>query len=987
MHPKPQSATLPADGSRGRGRCHRRRDGRRRRHERRGDRGRSHRPGGVLDPGTLGRHGTAARTLRTAASRRGSTSGTRSRPHPGCASRRQGSRLPWRRATLRGAGIHVHDAPEALALCPDDGGVLACGRDPRGLTYALLELADRVRNASDPLAAIAVPTPRAERPANTVRSVTRLFTSDVEDTSWFNDRGMWPEYLSLLATQRFNRFSLAFGIGYDFLTNVTDAYFLFAYPFLLSVPGYDVRVPQLPDAERDRNLEMLRFIAQQTVTRGLDFQLGLWMHGYKWNASPNPNYTIEGLTPETHGPYCRDAVRALLKAIPEISGVTFRVHGESGVEEGSYQFWKTVFDGVATCGRRVEIDMHAKGMDEGLIAAALGSGQPVKISPKYWAEHLGLPYHQADIRAQEWPRTDAPGLMKFSAGSRNFLRYGYGDLLREDRKYGVIHRVWPGTQRLLIWGDPVTAASYSRAFSFCGSDGAEIMEPLSFKGRRGSGIAGGRCAYADASLNPRWDWQKYAYSLRVWGRLLYNPDAEPDVWQRAMRREFGPAGPDLENALARSSRILPTVTTAHLPSAANNAYWPEVYLNQSLIDGEHGPYTDTPTPKVFGAVSPLDPQLFYRVDDFADALLDGTRSGKYTPIEVACWLEDHAAAATESLASAERRAGDRTRPEYRRLVIDIAVAADLGRFFAAKLRAGVLYRLFDRTGNRAALEEALRAYRTARAAWAAIVARTRDVYAPTSPWASSASCAGTGPNGSRTSTPTSRPSRPGSTPGDPRRQTSAIDARHRRGHRPARPAGRDRPAHATGAVPARRPACRGVRGREGPRVRATALPAREPGRALAGRVDEVSGPCVGRDRSGRLHAEPVPASVLLRGDGHADVCRVVPGARRVSWRNSRTSWFAARCLREFATTPVHEVDRQWARGPCAGLGPSRNGATTMRSALFTVFAGSDVRHGPRTAGEHQPRLQPAEEHRDTSFPSRRRSTRPTSATIGRSSCG
>ena len=96
------------------------------------------------------------------------------------------------------------------------------------------------------------------------------------------------------------------------------------------------------------------------------------MHGYLWNASPRANYTIDGLTPETHGPYCRDAVRLLLQKVPEISGVTFRVHGESGVEEGSYEFWKAVFDGVATCGRRVEIDMHAKGMDQKMIDAALG---------------------------------------------------------------------------------------------------------------------------------------------------------------------------------------------------------------------------------------------------------------------------------------------------------------------------------------------------------------------------------------------------------------------------------------------------------------------------------------------------------------------------------------------------------------------------------------------------------------------------------------
>jgi hypothetical protein len=478
---------------------------------------------------------------------------------------------------------------------------------------------------------------------------------------------------------------------------------------------------------------MLRFSSEQTTARGMEFQLGLWMHGYQWTASPHPQHTIEGLTAETHGPYCREALRALLRAVPKISGVTFRVHGESGVAEGSYEFWKTVFDGAATCGRKVEIDMHAKGMDQGMIDVALATGLPVKISPKYWGEHLGMPYHQADIREQERPRATSgrggSGLMALSGGSRSFLRYGYGDLLREDRKWGVLHRIWPGTQRLLIWGDPLTAAAHSRAFSFCGSDGVEIMEPLSFKGRRGSGIAGGRCAYADRSLNPRWDWQKYAYNLRVWGRLLYNPAADPDVWQRAMRQEFGAAGADLENALANSSRILPTVTTAHAPSAGNNTYWPEIYLNHSLVDAAHpGPYTDSPAPRVFGTVSPLDPQLFYRMTDFADDLLKGERSGKYTPIEVAQWIEDYGAAATAALVRGEGRATGKDRPEYRRLTTDIAVSADLGRFFGAKFRAGVLYGIFERTGDRAALEEALKAYRAAREVWAGIAAQTKGVY-------------------------------------------------------------------------------------------------------------------------------------------------------------------------------------------------------------------------------------------------------------------
>ena len=625
--------------------------------------------------------------------------------------------------------------PEALALGPAKVAgrdvLLAAGHDPRGLVYALLDLADRVRNSSDPAVALAIQATLAERPANVTRSVTRLFTSDIEDKSWYNDREMWPPYLTMLAAQRFNRFNLSFGIGYDFLRNVTDAYFLFAYPFLLDVPGYRVRVPQLPNAERDRNLEMLKFISEQTVARGIEFQLGIWMHGYEWINSPHPNYTIEGLTADTHGPYCRDAVRTLLKACPAISGVTFRIHGESGVEEGSYQFWKTVFEGVATCGRRVEIDMHAKGMDQTMVDTAVATGLPIKISPKYWAEHFGMPYHQADIREVEWPKPgrEGTGLMKLSSGSRSFLRYGYGDLLREDRKFGVLHRIWPGTQRLLLWGDPLTAAAHSRAFRFCGSEGVEIMEPLSFKGRRGSGIAGNRTGYADASLMPRWDWEKYEYGHRIWGRLLYNPDASPDTWRRYMTSHFGGAGPALEGALSSASRILPTITTAHAPSAGNNTYWPEVYLNHSLVDAAHpGPYTDSPSPKVFGNVSPLDPQLFSRINDFADELLKGERSATYSPIEVAQWIEDYAADASRQLAEPAAKASGKDRPEYRRMAIDIELQASLGRFFGAKFRAGVLYRIHEQIGSRAALEACLERYRAAREIWAGLANRAKSVY-------------------------------------------------------------------------------------------------------------------------------------------------------------------------------------------------------------------------------------------------------------------
>jgi len=634
-------------------------------------------------------------------------------------------------------GTSAANEPESFALArviTEAHGplLLAAGDDARGLVYALLELADRVTFAADPLAELKSVKPISENPANALRGVARAFVSDVEDKGWYQNRAFWSRYLTMLAAQRFNRFHLMLGVGYDFTTNITDCYFHFAYPFLLAVPGYNVRAVPLPDAERDANLEQLRFISDEAARRGLHFQLGIWTHAYQWINSPKANYLIEGLTPETHAPYCRDALCAVLKACPNIHGVTFRIHGESGVPEGNYDLWKTIFNGVAQCGRPMEIDMHAKGMDQEMIDVALGTGMPVSISPKSWAEHMGLSYMQGAIRPQEMPPRNAPktGFFSRSSGSRSFLRYGYGDLLAEDRRYRVFHRMWPGTQRLLAWGDPETAAAYGRVSSFCGCAGLELMEPLSFKGRKGSGLPGGRTAYADTSLQPQGgDFEKYLYTYRIWGRSLYNPDGDAEGKRRWLQHQFGRGAEAMEGAFSSAGKILPLVTTAHCPSAANNNYWPEMYYNMPIVDAKRQhPYSDTPSPKRLGMVSPLDPEFFLGIDEFADELLTGQCSGKYSPAWVAAQLDDVAEKAIAQLRHAKSKSRDTRSAEFRRFAVDIAIQAGLGKFFAAKFRAGILFAIYLRTGHADALKKAIAANRTSRDAWVELSNTAKDVY-------------------------------------------------------------------------------------------------------------------------------------------------------------------------------------------------------------------------------------------------------------------
>lgn len=121
------------------------------------------------------------------------------------------------------------------------------------------------------------------------------------------------------------------------------------------------------------------------------FQIGIWTLAYDWKNSPGATYRIEGLSDDSHPAYCRDALALLLKEVPTISGVTFRVHSESGIPRGRENFWETQFKAVADCGRKVEIDLHAKNMTPETLALALATGQPVVVSPKYYFEIMTGP--------------------------------------------------------------------------------------------------------------------------------------------------------------------------------------------------------------------------------------------------------------------------------------------------------------------------------------------------------------------------------------------------------------------------------------------------------------------------------------------------------------------------------------------------------------------------------------------------------------------
>lgn len=625
--------------------------------------------------------------------------------------------------------LNLPEKHEALAIFHADDAdqkrLVLCGYDDSGLMYAVLEVYDCIHCGKDTIAALDKVETIAEAPLNQVRSMKRIFCSEIEDKPWFYDHNFWDEYLTGLAVSRINRMNLTLGMGMDngHDPNLRDNYLCFSYPFFVATPEYPgVYCRYLSEEERQLNLETLRYIALQCHKRGIQFQLALWTHAYKLVGCDNENYPVMGLNPENHADYCRCAMRTLLRACPGIDGITLRVHYECGIPEPAHEFWRIVLEGVKECGRKVELDIHAKGTDANMVKVATDTGMDVLLACKYHAEHFGLPYQQAQIRPTEMPgiKGDYPEDKMISFSLRRHARYGYADYMREDRDYSIIHRVFPGTQRLLLWGDPLFAAAHSRNGVFCGSKGIEFMEPMTYKARKDSGFVGGREPYAAPELRfaPNAEWKKYLYFYRVWGRFLYNPDASQDVWMRYLKSEFGDAAVACGDALAYASRVLPLISMAHLPSAAHARLWMEMYTNMSIVEeNSEELYGDTPQPRKFNTVSPLDPEMFYRICDYVEDLLAGRLNGKYTPMQVADWLLELADKCEAALEEAQRRIEDPHDAEYRRVALDARIELGIGRFFAHKFRAGVYYELYLRTRQTAELKLAIEEYELACEAW------------------------------------------------------------------------------------------------------------------------------------------------------------------------------------------------------------------------------------------------------------------------------
>ena len=608
----------------------------------------------------------------------------------------------------------IPETPEALAIWKDTlNGIpmlVLGGYDDQGLMYALQEVAMRINwgTQEEPFKFV---EEIVEKPELANRAVS-MYT--MNRTVWerkLYDKKYWEKYFDMLSQNRFNSFVIIF--GYE-----NGGFLAPPYPYFFDVPDFpDVRMVGLTKEVQQRNLAALNEVIDMAHQRGIKITLGIWDHIYRGgiqsggmagleNAQREP---VKGLVWGVNGDnlmaYTKAALSRLIELIPNLDGLEFRMHGESGLRTGEQEtFWKDVFQSLKTSAPHMNYVLRAKDMPESVVQAALNEGINFRIETKYWMEQMGMPWHPVHINKQ----------------NQRDRRQGYADMLRYPQEYKMYWRLWTGgTQRILTWGSPEYAQRFAESAKLYNGDTYEVNEPLATKMETLP-----HDAEPFELLDPKYryyeyEFERYWHFYQVFGRMGYNFKQSPDIWQKEFEVRFGKSASDVEQAIHQASWILPRIIASSYPYGGfpTTRGWAEKQALGTLPQ--------------YAAAEGSDIQIYASFEEEAQLLLEHGETPKVLPSMTSRWFKERADSIDELIRRAEENIGENPNNEFKTTITDLKILSKLALYHSRRIPAAVSYRIFLRTNDIAALDRAIEHEKGAIEAWRQIVDAAGDVYSKT----------------------------------------------------------------------------------------------------------------------------------------------------------------------------------------------------------------------------------------------------------------
>lgn len=604
--------------------------------------------------------------------------------------------------------------PEAFAIRSDGNRLAIQGGDKPGLIYGALAVAEQLRQGKS----IKALEPRRESPALRFRAIKHNLPWDSYRSSsaldlhydTVRDVEYWEAFLDMMAENRFNALTL---------------WNLHPFPYMIKPENFP-EATRFSDAELAQWRELYRAIFAMAKERGIDTYLVNWnvlvskafaeAHELEGNNyypyyKGKADHRGEAQASEIAKRYTRESVTQVLEEYPNLSGFGFSF-GEQmgGMTPRERQEWmdETIIAGMREANRPVKMIFRAP------FSAGLGQGgstdKATEELTREAIEQLGDDFEGPiwmEIKFNWSHAHSTPDLIKVHGGE---LKDTYFNPTPEN--YKVAWMVRNEDFFALRWGQP-----------------AFIREHLARNAHRDyvGGYFIGSESYIPAvdyftAIESPVDWT-YAFQrqwlfYKLWGRLLYNPETPDSLFEEEFVRRYGESARPLLEAYSLASE-----TQLNFATSVDFSWDFTLYGEGTMVLSRDGLQPMSVDRLI---IQPTLRDDWLSVEDFVEKRSAGETLARdtVTPLNLADRMEGDSTKALRLVGGLDTADS----PSLMYEVADVKIWANLGLYYAEKLRGAVALQTYRTTGHTPEKQAAVEHLEKSLAFWDQVITVARPIY-------------------------------------------------------------------------------------------------------------------------------------------------------------------------------------------------------------------------------------------------------------------
>ena len=611
-------------------------------------------------------------------------------------------------------GFATYLGPEAFAVKQGKNKLIVLGGDKRGLIYGVLAVAEQLRNGTK-IESIAS---QQDKPLLPFRAIKHNLPWDSYRSSsaldlHYNtarDLDYWESFLDMMAENRFNALTL---------------WNLHPFPYMIKAKNFPEATP-FSDDELEEWHKLYQGIFAMAKERGIDTYLVNWnilvsrqfaeAHGitgdnyypyYKGQA----DYQGNAHTSEVVKRYTRESVTQVLEEYPDLTGLGFSFGEQMGAmtpEERQRWMEGTIIAGMREAGRPSKMIFRAP------FSAGLGQGGSTNKATEQMTreaiESLGDEFAGPiwmEIKFNWSHAHSTPELVKVHGGELKDTYFS-----PTPQNYKVAWMVRNEDFFALRWGSSGFVREHLRLNAHHDYVGGYFIGSESYIPAKDYFTA------IDEAVEWTYAFERQWLFYKLWGRLLYNPETPDSVFEDEFSSRYGEAARPLLKAydLASQSQL-------NFATSVDFSWDFTIYGEGMMVMSPNGMQPMSVERLIH---QPSLKANWLSVRDFVAKRQAGEALAAdiVTPFVLADRMEADGRAALQQVKGT--KITDNFSLMYE--VADIKTWANLGLYYAEKLRGAVALQSFFTSGDHTEKLAAVAHLEKSLAFWDEVIAITRPIY-------------------------------------------------------------------------------------------------------------------------------------------------------------------------------------------------------------------------------------------------------------------